>query len=113
VGVTGELGNTEVDPGSLPFSAMEEFAKSVGEPVYHLQAFSAFEPNSITGAFSAEIRAGTEITAKGARPIKGGSVSGVLQRDLLNCRFSQERSQREHILCPRGVLFSQLTIAGR
>lgn len=110
--VTGEMGNLEIAPGSKTFS---EFLEPEGwgvDVIYHLQAFSAFEPNPITGAFSAEIRAGYEISSKGVRPIKGGSVSGVLQRDLLNCFLSKETQQREHALVPKGVFFRQLTIAG-
>ncbi|MCG3205887.1 MAG: hypothetical protein KCHDKBKB_02610 [Elusimicrobia bacterium] len=112
VTVTGELGNIEVQAGTRPLQTLIDSAKSNGKPLYHLLAFSAFEPNAITGAFSAEIRAGYEITPTGTRPIKGGSVSGVLQKDLLNCALSQERIQRERVLVPQGVLFGNLTIAG-
>jgi len=112
VPVTGELGNIEVGEGSVPFKSLLDFSRGNGKTVYHLQAFSAFEPNAITGAFSAEIRAGYEITPNGTRPVKGGSVSGVLQRDLLDCRLSKERVQRERVLAPQGILFSNLTIAG-
>lgn len=112
VPITGELGNIEVQAGTMPFKTLLDPVTSGGKIVYHLQAFSAFEPNAITGAFSAEIRAGYEISAQGIRSIKGGSVSGVLQRDLLDCRFSQERVQRERVLVPQGILFKNLTIAG-
>lgn len=109
VPVTGEMGNLEVEGGRRPYA---ELLRPTGPVLYHLQAFSAFEPNAITGAFSAEIRAGVEITAQGARPIKGGSVSGVLQRDLAHAFLSRERVQRENVLVPQGVLFEALTIAG-
>ncbi len=112
VPVTGELGNTEVESGSTPFQTLLDPEIGEGKPIYHLQAFSAFEPNAITGAFSAEIRAGYEISNKGVRPIKGGSVSGVLQRNLLECTLSKERTQRERALVPQGILFANLTIAG-
>ncbi|MFN0118235.1 MAG: metallopeptidase TldD-related protein [Elusimicrobiota bacterium] len=106
--ITGEIGNVEVLPGSQSFQSLIS-----SHPVlYHLQAFSAFEPNAITGAFSAEIRAGYEISSQGVRPIKGGSVSGVLQKALLDCYLSQERVQRERVLVPKGILFSHLTLAG-
>lgn len=112
VGLTGELGNIELAPGSVSYKNLLDPLRAPEKTIYHLQAFSAFEPNAITGAFSAEIRAGTEITANGTRPIKGGSVSGVLQHDLLDCRLSSEMVQRERILCPQGILFSNLTLAG-
>ena len=112
VPVTGELGNVEVGAGNVPYGELLRLALAGGGPIYHLLAFSAFEPNAITGAFSAEIRAGYEITATGTRPIKGGSVSGVLQRDLARARLSRERTQRESVLAPSGVFFDRLTIAG-
>jgi PmbA protein len=111
VPVTGEMGNIEVEGGSHSF---ESLLHPVGaSPIYHIKAFSAFEPNSITGAFSAEIRAGYEISPTGARPIKGGSVSGVLQRDMLDCRLSSERVQRESALVPKAIRFEALTLAGQ
>ena len=108
--VTGESGNLEVEGGSRRY---EDLLRPRGDqPLYHLQAFSAFEPNPITGAFSAEIRAGFEITSQGVRPIKGGSVSGVLQRDLAHALLAREQIQRENSLVPKGILFEALTIAG-
>ena len=111
VPVTGEAGNIEVEGGSQAYNDLRKPA-GTGKTLYHLQAFSAFEPNPITGAFSAEIRSGFEITASGARPIKGGSVSGVLHKDLASARMSRERVQRENVLVPKGVLFEGLTVAG-
>lgn len=113
VPVTGALGNVEVEPGQTAFQDLLNIAPSKSPILYHLQAFSAFEPNPITGAFSAEIRAGYELTSQGVRPIKGGSVSGVLQEALLDCRLSRETTQREHVFVPKGILFQALTIAGK
>jgi PmbA protein len=110
VPVTGEMGNIEVEAGCTPYRTLLQSQDQ--RPLYHITAFSAFEPNAITGAFSAEIRAGYEITADGTRPIKGGSVSGVLQKDMLDCRLSAEREQRESALVPKAVLFGALTLAG-
>lgn len=109
--VTGEMGNLEVEPGSKSFDELKA-SVAAGKPLYHILAFSAFEPNSITGAFSAEIRTGYEISRAGVRPIKGGSVTGVLQKDLLDAHLSKERIQREHVFVPKGILFQNLTIAG-
>lgn len=107
---TGELRNLEMEPGSASYDSLLQPASET--PLYHLQAFSAFEPNPITGAFSAEIRAGTEITRGGSRPIKGGSVSGVLMKALQRCRFSKELELREAGLLPKAIRFDALTIAG-
>ncbi len=112
VPVTGELGTFEVLGGTRAFSDLEKLSPEVGNTLYHIQAFSAFEPNAITGAFSAEIRTGHEITAKGIRPIKGGSVSGVLQKALVTAWLSKETAQRERCLVPKGILFKNLDIAG-
>ncbi len=113
VPVTGSLGAVEVAPGSRSYASLLDPKKWGSDRIYHLQAFSAFEPNAITGAFSAEIRAGYEITSKGARPIKGGSVSGVLDEALTDVYLSKEQVQRERVLVPKGVLFRKLTIAGK
>ena len=109
VPATGELANIEVEGGSARF---EDLLSHEGKTLYLLTAFSAFEPNPITGAFSAEIRAGVEITPGGRRPIKGGSVSGVLQEALTDCRLARERNLRETVLIPAGIRFGQLTLAG-
>lgn len=110
--VTGELGNIEIEAGTHSFSQLISDALTQFGALIHLQAFSAFEPNPITGAYSAEIRAGLMMTPQGCQPIKGGSVSGLLQKDLLNFYLSSERTLRERILCPKGILFKQLSIAG-
>jgi predicted Zn-dependent protease len=112
VPVTGELGNIEIEGGSKPFQQLLDPSAWGVEKIYHLEAFSAFEPNAITGAFSAEIRTGTEISKEGTKPIKGGSVSGVLQKALANVTLSQERVQRERTLAPQGIHFKELAIAG-
>jgi len=112
VPVTGEMGNMEVEAGSTSFKDLLDPTRGGKGVLYHLQAFSAFEPNSITGAFSAEIRAGYEISAAGVKPIKGGSVSGVLQKAMESCWFSTERIQRERSLVPKGIVFESLDIAG-
>ncbi len=110
---TGDLGNVEVAGGSTPFGLFLDPGLIGEKIIYHIQAFSAFEPNPITGAFSAEIRAGYEISPSGITPIKGGSVSGVLQNALQNCIISKEVKMRERFLGPEGILFKKLTLAGR
>lgn len=110
--VTGEFGNYDVSPGSVSFDDLPSVYGSKTDTLYHLTAFSAFEPNPITGAFSAEIRAGFELSPEGKRPIKGGSVSGVLQSALEDCRLSKERVKRERYLGPKGIVFKSLELAG-
>lgn len=113
VPATGALGALEVLGGAHSYHSFFDPAQWGADRIYHLQAFSAFEPNAITGNFSAEIRAGYEITATGVRPIKGGSVSGVLPEALCDVYLSREQTFRERALLPKGVLFRGLTIAGK
>jgi predicted Zn-dependent protease len=109
VPVTGELGNVEVEPGAY---AEPELLRPDGGTLYHLSEFSYFEPNGITGEFSAEIRMGEEITAQGRRPIKGGSVSGSSKSALESARFSSATELRERYLGPKFIRCEKLTLAG-
>ena len=107
---TGDLGNIEVEPGK--YAEADLFKPESGRPIYHLYDFSYFEPNPITGEFSAEIRSGEEITASGRKPIKGGSVSGLSSAAVASALFSVEREQRERYLGPKAIRCPQLTLAG-
>jgi predicted Zn-dependent protease len=107
---SGELGNIEVEPGS--YSEADLLKPESGRPLYHLFDFSYFEPNPVTGEFSAEIRAGEEITDSGTKPIKGGSVSGLSSRALAQARFSSRREQRERYFGPTLIRCAELTLAG-
>lgn len=107
---TGELGNVEVEPGA--YAEADLFKPEGGRPLYHLFDFSYFEPNPITGEFSAEIRSGEEITAQGRKPIKGGSVSGSSGEAVAAARFSNEREQRERYFGPKAIRCPGLTLAG-
>jgi predicted Zn-dependent protease len=107
---TGELGNTEVEPGE--FSEAELFKPEAGRPLYHLFDFSYFGPNPVTGEFSAEIRTGEEISASGTRAVKGGSVSGLSSLAVSGARFSKPREQRELYFGPKWIRCSNLTLAG-
>jgi predicted Zn-dependent protease len=108
---TGELGNIEVEPGA--YSEAELLKPEGDRPLYHLFDFSYFEPNSVTGEFSAEIRAGEEITQSGRKAIKGGSVSGLSSTALATARFSSSRKQRERYFGPEFIRCQQLTLAGQ
>jgi PmbA protein len=104
---TGNFTNIEVATGSK--SIKELFGST---PCYYLMRFSTFEPNSITGAFSAEIRTGYFIKNGEKIPIRGGSVSGVMQEAFREVLFSQELTQRSSFLGPKAVRFEKLDIAG-
>src|SRR4051794_15576251 len=49
VPATGDLGNFEVAPAQRPFQDLLDPKNWGADRLYQLQAFSAFEPNSITG----------------------------------------------------------------
>ena len=104
---TGGATNLEVAPGQKSF---QELLK--GGPVYHLLRFSTFEPNPITGAFSGEIRTGYFLEDGRATPIKGGSVSGVMQQAFQEAYFSREITRRVAYLGPEAVRLEGLDIAG-
>ena len=104
---TGGATNLEVAPGQKSF---QELLK--GGPVFHLLRFSTFEPNPITGAFSGEIRTGYFLEDGRATPIKGGSVSGVMQQAFQEAYFSREITRRAAYLGPEAVRLEGLDIAG-
>jgi len=104
---TGGVANLEVAPGQKSF---QELLK--GGPVYHLLRFSTFEPNPITGAFSGEIRTGYFLEEGRATPIKGGSVSGVMQQAFQEAYFSREITRRAAYLGPEAVRLEGMDIAG-
>jgi predicted Zn-dependent protease len=107
---SGDLGNIEIEAGK--YTEADLFKPESGRPLYHLYDFSYFEPNPVTGEFSAEIRSGEEITPQGRRPVKGGSVSGLSSRAVASALFSVEREQRERYLGPKAIRCPQLTVAG-
>lgn len=103
---TSALMNIEVECG------VTAYADFLQEGVLELTKFSTFQPNTISGAFSGEIRLGYLHKAGRKIPIKGGSVSGSTQAAFARSLRSAERCQRGAYSGPRGVFFESLTIAG-
>jgi predicted Zn-dependent protease len=103
---TSALMNVEVAPGQTPY------ADFLGEGVLELSKFSTFQPNTISGAFSGEIRLGYLHKNGKKIPVKGGSVSGSTQVAFANAFKSRETTQRAAYFGPKGVFFERLTIAG-
>lgn len=103
---TSALMNIEVAPGTTPY------ADFLGEGVLELSKFSTFQPNTISGAFSGEIRLGYLHKNGKKIPIKGGSVSGSTQAAFARALKSRETEQRAAYWGPKGVFFESLTIAG-
>lgn len=104
---TGDFANVEVAPGLKSTADL-----LVDGPCYHLLRFSTFEPNPITGAFSGEIRTGYFIKDGQGRPVKGGSVSGVIAEAFREAYFSREMTRRAAYSGPEAVRLEGLEIAG-
>ena len=103
---TSALMNIAVECGKT------RYADFLGEGVLELTKFSTFQPNTISGAFSGEIRLGYLYKGGKKIPIKGGSVSGSTQVAFAAAHKSAEAVQRAAYLGPKGVLFERLTVAG-
>ena len=104
---TGGMANLQVSPGQ---KSLQELLNA--GPVFHLLRFSTFEPNPITGAFSGEIRTGYFLKDGSATPIKGGSVSGIMQTAFQMAYFSREVTRRAQYLGPKAVRLERVEIAG-
>lgn len=88
------------------------YADFLSDGVLELTKFSTFQPNTISGAFSGEIRLGY-LHRNGKRiPVKGGSVSGTTGLAFATAYKSAEATQRAAYRGPRGVFFENLTVAG-
>lgn len=103
---TSALMNIEVACGTVPF------ADFFSDGVLELSKFSTFQPNTISGAFSGEIRLGYLHKNGKKIPIKGGSVSGSTQTAFARALRSREQVQRGSYFGPKGVFFERLTVAG-
>jgi len=104
---SGALTNVVVKPGATPFDSLFH-----PKPVLHCVRFSTFDPNPVSGAFSGEIRLGYWVTDSGVKPVKGGSVSGVMENAFRRATFSSETVQREAYFGPKGVKLCNLAVAG-
>jgi predicted Zn-dependent protease len=103
---TGAFANVEVETGA---KKLEEL---LADGTYLLLRFSTFEPNQITGNFSGEIRTGYRIEGGKRIPIKGGSVSGVIQDAFRRAWFSSEKVSRSAYRGPAGIKLAGLDLAG-
>lgn len=103
---TSALMNIEVACGVTPY------ADFLSDGVLELSKFSTFQPNTISGAFSGEIRLGYLYKGGKRIPVKGGSVSGSTQAAFAQALKSREATQRGAYFGPQGVFFERLTVAG-
>jgi PmbA protein len=104
---TGAFTNVVVGAGAKGFNDLFQ-----PEPVLHLLKFSSFEPHPVSGAFSGEIRVGYLVKDGKVQPIKGGSISGVMDEALEEIYFSKETVKRDSYFGPMGIKVCGLKIAG-
>jgi PmbA protein len=107
IAATGAPGNTEVRAGEA--SLRELLADG---PLYHVVTFSFPDVDPLTGDFGWEIRLGYEVTAQGARPIKGGSASGNIFDAFGDVRFSKEQIELRDYAGPLAARFGSLSVSG-
>ena len=101
---SGGFGNVEAAPGDAPESEL------LAEPHVEVVAFSWFNPNAITGEFSAEIRQGYLATADGRSAFRGGLLVGNVLKALTNVRFSSETGFYGDYQGPTTARFSELSV---
>jgi PmbA protein len=106
---TGDIGNLTVGLGT---TTERDLRDTTAGPLYEIVAFSWFNPDPITGDFSAEIRLGYRHDAQGVTPIKGGALVGNLFTAFTDARFSVEPFTDGVYYGPAAIRFSDLTIAG-
>lgn len=106
VAPTGDMGNLELPAGAT--SAAELLA----EPHVEISAFSWFNPDTITGDFSSEIRLGYLVEGGRRTPFKGGALVGNVVDALANVRWSAETCFYGDYQGPTTARFGSLTVAG-
>jgi predicted Zn-dependent protease len=103
---TGSFANVEVETGRKTTKEL------LTEGTYYLLRFSTFEPNQVTGNFSGEIRTGYKVVGGERVPIKGGSVTGVIQDAFRRAWFSSEKTARASYRGPEAIKLEGLDIGG-
>lgn len=104
---TGSIMNFVVEQGSLTY---DEFKK---EPYIELLAFSAFQMDPITGDFGGEFRLARYFDGKEIHIVTGGSISGNIFEVQKEMFLSNESTQYNNYIGPKGILFKNMQIAGQ
>jgi PmbA protein len=84
VPATGDFGNLELAPGAKTTDIL------TSEPHIEIAGFSWFNPDSLTGDFSCEIRLGYLVDGDKRIPFKGGQLVGNVMDALSNVHWSKE-----------------------
>jgi len=104
VPVTGSLGNIQISPGAT----REQHLR--GYNYMEIISFSWFSPNPFSGDFSAEIRLAYHWVNGKKTPVRGGTFTGNMFKNILSARFSKETTQKGSYYGPRTVLFKGATV---
>lgn len=102
----GAATNVVVEPGPLSYKEMLE------DNVFIFSRFSSFEPDIISGAFSGELRNGFHYKNGEFHPVKGGSVTGVLDSAMQEVRFSKETTHRGFYSGPQYIKLRNVDVTG-
>jgi len=104
--INGSATNIVVAPGGKSFQGLLE------DNCYIFSRFSSFNPDPITGAFSGEVRNGLCYRNQQFVPVKGGSVTGVMDQAMQEVWFSSETIQRGNYFGPKYIKFSNIDVTG-
>lgn len=104
--INGSATNIVVAPGEKSFQDLLE------DNCYIFSRFSSFDPDPVTGAFSGEVRNGLHYRNQQFIPIKGGSVTGVIDQAMQEVWFSSETTQKRNYFGPKYIKFSNIDVTG-
>lgn len=105
VPATGAFGGVELPAGKWDSASLLE------EPYVEISLFSWFNPDTITGNFSSEIRLGYLVENGVRKPFRGGQLVGNFLDALANVRWSRETGFFGHYLGPTTARFGSLKVA--
>lgn len=104
VPLTGNVANVYLHAGAT----REEHLR--GNAYLEIVSFSWFNPDMVSGDYSAEIRLGYLWQNGRSTPIRGGHLVGNVFKDLCDARFSREVMQSGRYYGPRTVLLRNGTV---
>ncbi len=102
----GSISNIHVPAGNHSFEELKS------QNTFVLSRFSTFSPSGITGAFSGEIRSGYQVKDGKKLQIKGGSVTGMMDKAMTEVYFSSEMIQKGSYYGPKYIKVCNVDIAG-
>ena len=106
IAASGAFGGVELPPGQTPAAVL------LSEPHVEVIRFSWFNPDTITGDFTSEIRFGYLVENGVRKPFTGGQLIGNYLEALANVRWSVETGFYGSYLGPHTARFEGLNLAG-